>query len=99
MARWMPWVPWLLLLLVGLALATRRIRRRSPEVQPSTLPPPIVPRITILPHVDAGMQVVSGMGRKPSRTISMTGHIDMGVQYLRVAEAVPGVLIEMGGRQ
>lgn len=78
------WWLWLLLLLPVVARMARRTPDRESELharEPFTLPPP---RVVVLPHLDAGTQVITSMKAGDARTFDIRYHSDPGTQRIHV---------------
>jgi PASTA domain len=72
----MPWVLALMLIVLAIALASIATHR-------SARPP--APRLTVIPHVDAGEQRIVAGGR--SRSLDLSFSLDDGVQQIRCLES------------
>ena len=80
-----PW-PWLWILLLtaaGLLLWTRKqlVRPREPSPPPAVTPP--VPRVTFVPRLDAGRQVVAVINNGGTRSFDLALHVSPGIQSLQ----------------
>jgi hypothetical protein len=71
-----PWVLVLMLIVLAIALASIATHR-------SARPP--APRLTVIPHVDAGEQRIVAGGR--SRSLDLSFSLDDGVQQIRCLES------------
>jgi beta-lactam-binding protein with PASTA domain len=94
---WVRTWPFLLLLLVVLVAAAIVLERRhaaAQRAQGQTSPPP-APRVTFVPRLDAGRQVLATASATHAHTFNVVYHLDAGIQHLRVDHDSPAV-VKMG---
>ena len=97
------WWPILLLLLLGVVPVASRARHylagdaRRPQPAHATSPavPPIAPRLTFLPRLDPGRQVMAGAGADAAN-FTLASNIDSGRQQLRFDTDAPEIVVEVG---
>jgi hypothetical protein len=80
-----PW-PWLWILLlvgVGLFLWSRKQLERAHEASPPPAVTPPVPRVTFMPRLDAGRQVVTVVDDGRPRSFDLALHVSPGIQSLQ----------------
>jgi hypothetical protein len=84
--------PLLLLLLLAVVPAKDQIRKRvSMRRQPAARPqvPPVAPRLTVIPRLDAGRQSVTSPSRALTGSFDVVYSVTAGTQYIRFDDEAP----------
>jgi beta-lactam-binding protein with PASTA domain len=90
-----PWL-WLLPLLAGLLMLwrVRRPTRTKASGTDVVEVPPVIPRVTFVPRLDAGHQVIAIVDGHRGRTFSIALQVDAGIQRLQAGS--PSRIVHMG---
>jgi hypothetical protein len=90
--------PLLLLLLLGVIPARDRIWKplvKRTQAPKRAVMPPLFPRLTFIPRLDPGQQVLTTQHRGPAGGIDVVYHVTAGTQHIR-SDAGVGRVADMG---